>query len=119
MDVADARWKRGRPVVPPLCAALLIAVLTLAGSAASVLAQAGAGEVTGLVRDPAGAAVPGAAITVTSVETNRQRAITTAADGLFAATGLQPGEYRIDVELAGFKRIRRSGIHLATGEKIR
>ena len=30
-----------------------------------------------------------------------------------------PGEYRIDVELAGFKPIRREGIRLATGEKAR
>ena len=32
---------------------------------------------------------------------------------------LAPGEYRLDLELAGFKTVRREGIRLATGEKAR
>src|SRR5216683_3282378 len=30
-----------------------------------------------------------------------------------------PGDYRVDVELAGFKPVRREGIRLSTGEKAR
>jgi hypothetical protein len=83
------------------------------------LAQIAAGEITGIVTDPAGAAVPGATITITSIATNLRRVVVSRRDGIFTAASLAPGEYRVDVELAGFKALRRSGIHLATGEKAR
>src|SRR3954462_6009512 len=83
------------------------------------LAQVAAGDITGIVRDPGGAALAGATITVTEVATNRQRVLLSNRDGVYAAPSLPPGEYRVDVELAGFKPIHRDGIHLATGEKAR
>src|SRR3954471_15561421 len=83
------------------------------------LAQVAAGEITGIVKDQAGAAVPGATITVTDLSTNRRRLVVSNRDGIFAAPSLAPGEYRVDVELTGFKPVRRSGIHVDTGEKAR
>ncbi len=83
------------------------------------LAQVAAGEITGVVKDQAGAAVPGATITVTDVATNLQRVVVSTGDGVYTAASLAPGEYRLDVELAGFKPMRREGIRLATGEKAR
>ena len=81
--------------------------------------QAGAGEITGLVKDQAGAAVPGATITVTDTRTNVQRVVVSSGDGVYTAASLAPGDYRLDVELAGFKPVRREGVRLATGEKAR
>src|SRR4029077_3281237 len=75
---------------------------------------AGAGEGGG-GRGGAGAAVPAAAITVTDTATNRQRVVTSSREGVYAATGLTPGSYRVDAALAGFKPLRRTGIRLATG----
>ena len=82
-------------------------------------AQAGAGEITGLVKDQAGAAVPGATITVTDTRTNFQRVAVSSGEGIYTAAGLAPGDYRLDVELAGFTPVRREGVRLATGEKAR
>ena len=82
-------------------------------------AQTAAGEITGVVHDQDGAAVPGATITVTETRTNLQRVVVSTRDGVYTAASLAPGEYRLDVELAGFKPIRREGIRLATGEKAR
>jgi hypothetical protein len=82
-------------------------------------AQTAAGEITGVVRDPAGMAVPGATITVTNTRTNLQRVVVSTSDGVYTAASLAPGEYRVDVELSGFKPVRREGIRLATGEKAR
>src|SRR6187397_2833033 len=82
-------------------------------------AQTAAGEITGLVRDQAGAAVSGATITVTETRTNRQRNTVSTGDGIYTAPGLAPGEYRLDLELAGFTPLRREGVRLATGEKAR
>jgi hypothetical protein len=82
-------------------------------------AQTAAGEITGVVKDQAGAAVPGATITVTDIRTNLQRVVVSTGDGVYTAPSLAPGEYRLDVELAGFKPVRREGVHLSTGEKAR
>ena len=97
---------------------LLVAVcLAVPGSAA--LAQVAAGEITGIVKDQAGAAVPGATVTVTDVNTNLQRIIVSSGEGVYTAPSLAPGDYRVDVELTGFKPVRRAGIRLSTGEKAR
>jgi hypothetical protein len=78
-----------------------------------------AGEITGVVNDQAGAAVPGPTVTVTNVGTNQQRVVTSSGRGVYTAPSLAPGDYRVDVELPGFKPVRRDGIRLATGEKAR
>src|SRR5262245_14907245 len=82
-------------------------------------AQTAAGEITGVVKDQVGSAVPGATITVTETRTNLQRVVVPSGDGVYAAPSLAPGEYRLDIELSGFKPVRREGIRLATGEKAR
>ena len=97
----------------------LLAACGLAASASSLFAQVAAGEITGVVRDQGRAMVPGATVTVTNVATNLQRIVASTHEGVYTAPGLLPGEYRIDVELTGFKPVRRSGIRLSTGEKAR
>lgn len=87
--------------------------------AAEALAQVGAGALAGVVVDQAGAAVPGATVTATSVRTSVSRAATTSADGGFLIPGLLPSEYRLEVRLKGFRPLTRTGIRLATGETVR
>ena len=82
-------------------------------------AQTAAGEITGIVKDQAGEAVPGATITVTETRTNHLRVAVSTDDGVYTAPSLAPGNYRLDIELAGFKPMRREGIRLSTGEKAR
>src|SRR2546421_75138 len=89
----------------------------LAAGASSLRAQVAGCEITGIVKDQAGAAVPGATVTVTNVGTNRQRIVLSSGEGVYAAASLAPGDYRVDVELSGFRPLRREGIHLSTGEK--
>src|SRR5262245_13941512 len=98
---------------------LCLAAACLAALVRPARAQVAAGEMTGLVKDQAGAAVPGATVTVTDINTNRQRVVTSSAEGVYTVPSLAPGEYRLDVELSGFKPVRRVGIHLSTGEKAR
>ena len=98
---------------------IVLAIIVCLGAAASAHAQVAAGEITGVVKDPAGTAIPGARVTVTNVSTNLQRVAVTTADGVYTAPSLAPGRYRIDVELTGFKPIRRSGLNLSTGDKAR
>ena len=94
-------------------------VLMSVGLAGPAAAQTGAGEITGLVKDQGGAAVPGATITVTETRTNARRVVVSTRDGVYTAASLAPGEYRLEIELTGFKPVRREGVRLATGEKAR
>src|ERR1051325_9753906 len=98
---------------------LILLALHLAVGVSPLRAQVAAGEITGLIQDQAGAAVPGVTVTVTNLATNRESVAVSTADGVYTAPSLASGEYRIDVRLAGFKSIRRSGIRLATGATAR
>jgi hypothetical protein len=96
----------------------LLAVL-YAVNVSPVLGQVASGALTGIVHDQAGAAVPGVTITATNVFTGAPRAVVSSNSGVYTVPGLIPGEYRVDVELPGFRHERREGVHLATGETAR
>ena len=89
------------------------------GSRRPVGAQIGAGALAGHVVDQAGAAVPGATVTVTAVGTSLSRTVVTGQTGGYVVPGLAPGSYQIRVELSGFRPLTREGIRLATGETVR
>src|SRR6266849_3928472 len=81
----------------------LLVVTAIAGlSACSLYAQT-FGEVTGRVTDPSGAVIPGAAVTLTNVNTNAVRNVITTEAGAYTFPSLAPGSYRMRTELAGFK----------------
>jgi hypothetical protein len=98
--------------------AWLAAVLAV-GMAGEGRAQVGAGQVTGGVVDEAGAAVPGATITATQVGTGALRSTVSSSAGVYALPGLRPGLYRLDVELSGFRTVRRDGVRVETGKTSR
>ena len=94
-------------------------VLMLAGMVHTVEAQVGRGALGGRIVDPAGAAVPGATVTVVEAGTNRSRTVVTGPDGNYAVPGLSHGPYRVRAELSGFRTVTREGIRLTTGETVR
>ncbi|PYR01921.1 MAG: hypothetical protein DMG00_30185, partial [Acidobacteria bacterium] len=85
-----------------------------------VAAQAGAQEfratMIGRVTDEQGAIVPGVTIAVTNVDTNASLTTVTNESGVYTATPLQPGTYRIAAALPGFKTFVREAIVLRTAE---
>ena len=96
------------------CAALYACLCLLAGTSA-VHAQIGGGQVTGVVADGNGGVLPGATITATSAETGAARSTVTSSAGLYTVSALRPGEYRVLVELNGFRPVRRDGVRVETG----
>jgi hypothetical protein len=98
-----------------MCVGTLL-MLALAGTAA---AQVGAGHVTGVVTDAAGDTVPGAAVTATNTATGIARTTISSSAGAYTLPALAPGEYRLDIELIGFKTVRRAGIRVETGTTVR
>lgn len=83
-----------------LLAMILFAIVVLPATAA---AQTMRGSVDGVVRDPTGAVVPGAAVTLTHPETNRSRSTTTDGRGEFIFGPLSAGTYELQIERAGFQ----------------
>ena len=88
---------------------LLIGLLGLAFVTA--YAQTG-GQITGVVTDPSGALIPGAAVTVTNTATNVARSTETNAAGLYSFPDLTPGVYDVKVVAAGFGTVVKTGIEL-------
>jgi hypothetical protein len=94
-------------------------VLIVIGLSSPLAAQIGAGALAGNVVDSAGAAVPGATVTVVAVATNVSRSVVTSQQGAYVFQGLAPGFYRVRVAMSGFRPLTREGIRLATGETLR
>jgi hypothetical protein len=94
-------------------ASLFAGLLLLMGGQAR--AQIGGGQISGFVADGNGGALPGATVTATNIETGAARSAVTSSAGLYAVGGLRPGEYRVDVDLSGFRSARRDGLRVETG----
>lgn len=60
--------------------------------------------VQGVVSDSAGAAVPGATITLTNKETSATQRTASSNEGFYRFSGLPPGTYSVAVEQQGFNR---------------
>jgi hypothetical protein len=87
--------------------ALLLAVLTCT----EVWAQATA-QITGTVKDPTGAVLPGVEITATQTETGIARMTITNETGAYNLSNLTLGPYKLEASLAGFRTFVQSGIVL-------
>jgi hypothetical protein len=61
------------------------------------------GSISGVVTDPSGAVVPGATVKVINVDTRVTSVLKTNAAGVYNATSLNPGNYRVEAEAGGFK----------------
>jgi hypothetical protein len=81
--------------------------------------RAGRGIITGLVTDPAGAAVPDATVTVTDMVTQFKTVVGTSSDGNYGTPLLPLGTYRVQVEKPGFKTYIREGIIITSGIQYR
>lgn len=102
----------GRPALW-LAALLLAAVLA---SPHTALAQRYLGAITGQVSDSSGAAIRGAQVEAQQSATNFKTMVATDAAGAFSMPSLQPGDYTITVEAAGFQRQTRTGVVLTAAQ---
>src|SRR5690349_8429022 len=74
---------------------------------ASSFAQAGTGIISGLVKDTSGATIPGLNVRVVNEATSEAVEVLTDDQGLYRATALVPGAYRIEAALYGFETVVR------------
>jgi carboxypeptidase family protein/TonB-dependent receptor-like protein len=94
--------------------AVLVLLLLLSGP---LLSQQHT-HVSGLISDPSGAAVPGAAISVVSQDTGFRRTTQSSAQGWYSVSSLQPGFYKITLQKEGFRALIRFGVKLDAAQPM-
>jgi hypothetical protein len=97
----------------------VFAFLFVAFFVCAAFAQQETANITGEVKDSAGAVVPGASITITNIDTGVSLKSESNEQGLFVVPSLKPGQYTLTVEKAGFKKLVRSGITLQVNQFAR
>src|SRR5437764_3971687 len=99
-----------------LLRALVCSVALALVATGTAWAQAVAGsQLSGVVRDSSGGAIPGAEVTVTKTDTGATRTVFSGADGTYALPNLPGGPYQLKVVLQGFNTYIRDGIVLQVG----
>jgi hypothetical protein len=88
-----------------LCLLLLIFV-----AVTTTYAQTETATISGLITDETGAVVPGAEVKLQSVERGAVRTTTTNNAGIYVFPSVQPGQYQIRVDKAGFKQVDFLGL---------
>ncbi|MGH9472188.1 MAG: carboxypeptidase regulatory-like domain-containing protein [Terriglobales bacterium] len=97
-------------------AVMLVAPLMLLGPAGGGLAAPAraqsltTGALSGVVKDPSGASIPGAKVTATNEATGTQHSAVTQVNGSYLIPLLQPGKYTITVGMTGFQAVKQAGI---------
>ena len=89
--------------------------------AVSVFGQASqTGGITGVVNDTGGALVTGATVDVINESTGKsERSATTGGDGGYSFTLLKPGNYRLEITAASFKKAIVTAVQVRIGETTR
>ncbi len=101
----------GRNRWPAALAMLLSLALTLA-------AQDYRASILGRVTDPSGAGVPAATVVLTREATGLAYRTMTNEEGHYLITLVEPGTYALEVEAAGFRKLRQEELTVQTGTKL-
>lgn len=81
---------------------ILLMILLLSGT--FVWGQLGTSTIRGTITDSSGAALPGATVTITNLQTNLSRTLTTGSAGGYSFESIPPGEYKVEIEAKGFRK---------------
>jgi hypothetical protein len=84
----------------------------------SAHAQSFTGLIVGTVKNPEGAVVPNAEITIIHEQTNRTLTVMTNGEGYYASAPLGVGTYRVEAKMSGFRRAFRGGIVLQIQQTV-
>ncbi len=101
-----------RKAIPLFWAGCLLVICTSYAFAQSQTT----GGIAGTVKDPTGAVIIGAQVTVTSLATAERRETTTDDAGNYAVSLLPPGTYRVSVTANGFKRVEVESVRVVITE---
>ena len=94
--------------------ALAVGVAFLTAVQPAVAQVTSSATLRGTVRDPNGAVVPNATVTLVNERTKDERKTTSNDEGLYVFTALTPGNYTLRVEAKGFKSVSQSAVAVET-----
>jgi Carboxypeptidase regulatory-like domain len=81
-----------------------------------VQAQIVGGAISGAVRDPTGAVLPAANVTVRNLETGAERRLVSDSGGRYLAPSIAVGNYEVIASKEGFNTQQKTGITLVVGQ---
>jgi hypothetical protein len=94
------------------------AVLATVCFASVLSAQSGYATLSGRVKDPTGAVMPGAALLAKNVNTNVVLNLRSNSEGYFTFANLIPGTYSLMAQFQGFRDFQRDDIVLRVGDRV-
>lgn len=94
-------------------------LIVLCVSAASLLAQYGAGTILGTVSDSSHAVIPGATVTIKNPETDETRTFTTDSSGNFRFNAVPAGTYSVTAVAPSFKTAVLSALNVPVNTETR
>ena len=97
----------------------LVLVFALTALPSTLTAQVLYGSLVGNVTDNTGAALPGATVTITHLETNTTREMVTDGTGSYRFTTVQPGRYTVTINMQGFSTASRSDVQVTLNNVTR
>src|SRR5688572_33133739 len=92
-------------------------LLVLALCAVAFAQSTTAGAIGGVVTNPNKEVVPGAAVAVRNVETNKEESATTDDQGRFKVVNLQPGIYAVTINSSGFSPYSNERVVVEVGRE--
>ena len=98
---------------------LILGVLLFFGLVFLLAGQQPTAQVTGLITDASGAAVPGAAIDITNINTGQTLGTVSNESGNYVFPVVSPGRYTMTVHKEGFDAVTRTGLELTVGQIAR
>jgi hypothetical protein len=99
-----------------LAIALAVALVLIVPA---TFAQAITGTISGVIKDPNGAVIPGAKVIARNAGTNATVSATTDAAGAYKIINLVPASYIVEVEAKGFRKTTTIPQRLSTGDVLR
>ena len=96
-----------------------LAIIAILFSAAPLAAQSITGGISGTVADQTGAVVPNAKLTAIETRSNVVTETVSDAAGAYSFPALRVGEYRVEAEADGFRKLVRSGIQVRVNDRLR
>ena len=97
---------------------IILVTLAVVLTATTGRAQTFTGSIAGTVKDPGDLVLPGVTVTTTNVNTGQVRTVVSGSGGEFIFPGLQPGEYQVDAELAGFTKKSMTSITVQVNQRV-
>ena len=104
-------WQRGPAAV--------LVLLAFAFACIQLHGQATQGSVIGTVKDPNGAVVAGALVTLTNTGEGTQRTARTTSVGDYAFLDVKAGKYQLNIEATGFQKWQATDVTLTVRQELR